>query len=384
MIYRTSEEEINFYREAEGMNQSLLKLLTKGVSYFNENLTEEQSELYFEEKEHFLIGSAVDCKLTEGDEVFNARYYSTDDSKKPSDTIMSIIRMVFDDYKANYSNGDFFCTDLAHDELYEAIISSIEFHQYQPKWGIPAKYKKVITDGSAYWNELVLSQGKTILSSDQYNLVNNIVDNLLHHPHTARIFSLAVDSYDYDIVYQFPIFFEYNGVLCKGLLDMVFIDHINKTIAPVDLKTLFDYTVNFPATVRKRRYDFQASFYTEGIKLNKPQLEVIINRPIGDYTFKPFTFIIESTKKPGNPLVFVCDDELIDIGKYGFNELHYYTIDTTTSNTQSVYSKPHMGFDQAIELYKWHLENGFSKDRVVAENNGVLEFGWYDIKKVGR
>lgn len=381
MIYRTSEEEIASYREAPGINQSLLKLLCKGVAFFNENLTEEQSDLYFEEKEHFIIGSAVDCKLTEGDEVFFNRYHIADANKKPSDTIMSIVKMVFDDYKANFSEGDFFCDSLSHDELTEHIYAAIEYHQYQPKWGVPAKYNKVIADGSSYWDELVLSQDKQILSSDQYALISTIVESLKNHPHTARIFSAAIDSEDYDIVYQFPIYFEYKGVECKGLLDMVFIDHKNKTIAPIDLKTLFDYTINFPATVRKRRYDFQASYYTEGIRLNKTQLATKINKHLIDYTFRPFTFIIESTKRPGNPLVFVCNQELLTVGKYGINELHYYNIDVANIFKQGAYLKSNMGFDQAIELYKWHLENGFERDRVVAINNGVLKFGWHDIIK---
>jgi len=380
MIYRTSEEEIASYKEAPGINQSLLKLLTKGVAFFNENLTEEQSDLYFEEKEHFIIGSAVDCKLTEGEDVFFERYHIADANAKPSDTIMSIVKMIFDNYTENYP-GRSVPMELNDADLQEAVAEGIEYHQYQPRWGAEAKYNKVVADGNPYWGELVISRGKQILSADQYALISTIVESLKTHPHTARIFSIAIDSEDYDIVYQFPIFFEYNGVQCKGLLDMVFIDHKNKTIAPIDLKTLFDSTINFPAAVRKRRYDFQASYYTEGIRLNKSQLATKINKHLIDYTFRPFTFIIESTKRPGNPLVFVCNKELLTVGKYGINELHYYNIDVANVFKQGAYLKSNMGFDQAIELYKWHLENGFDRDRVVAIHNGVLNFGWHDIIK---
>jgi len=48
----------------------------------------------------------------------------------------------------------------------------------------------------------------------------------------------------------------------KGLLDLVVIDHTNKTIQPIDLK-MTEYTNSFNVAVVKNRYDIQAALYTD-------------------------------------------------------------------------------------------------------------------------
>ena len=71
-----------------------------------------------------------------------------------------------------------------------------------------------------------------------------------------------------------------------------------------------DQTIYFPKSLRQRRYDIQAAFYTEALK-SKKEYET--------YKILPFKFIVESTTNPGNPLVFTCNQELLEIGKSGRN-----------------------------------------------------------------
>lgn len=100
---------------------------------------------------------------------------------------------------------------------------------------------------------------------------------------------------------------------------------------------------------------------------------------------KPFTFIVESTKKPGNPLLFVCSNELLHIGKHGFNMIDMYTT-KYPKHLVDGYEKPDinfieiLGFDQAIDLYIWHSQHGFDTDKIVKESNGVIKIDWHGIK----
>ena len=137
---------------------------------------------------------------------------------------------------------------------------------------------------------------------------------------------------------------------------MVIVNHRNKTIQPIDIKTMGDYTINFPTSFFRRRYDIQAAFYTEAIMSSDRLNEY------SKYTILPFKFIVESTIDIGKPLVFTCSDDILDRGKYG----------TPIEKINKHILRGKDGFVQALKLYKWHLENGFEEDKVVVENEGNL------------
>lgn len=363
MIHYSSPEQIRAYEVAEGINQSLLKLLCKGVDYFNENLTEEQASLYFEEKEHFIIGTGVDCKITNQLEVFNQSYYVSE-GNKPGDTIMSIVKKIYDDCTVAPSHDS-----LLSEDMRQSILDSVLYHNYQKLWKEDTKIDKIRSEGHTYWKELIDSQGKKILSIDQSKLINEITESLLTKTPLYEILKRANSlSEDIDVYYQFPVFFIYEGVQCKGLLDAVIVDHKKRTIRPLDIKTLHDYTINFPSAVRKRRYDFQAAFYTKGLSESLSSLSTVLGIDVTDYIILPFTFAVESTKRVGNPLLWVCTDRILSIGTYGCIEDH----PIRSRGVEGYYSNVTLGYSQAIDLYKFHSENGFDKDRIVKENKGVL------------
>ena len=65
-------------------------------------------------------------------------------------------------------------------------------------------------------------------------------------------------------------------------------------------------------------------------------------------------------------MVFTCTEELLlKKGKFGIPDRKIGDIVIRGSK----------GFHQAIEVYKWHLQNGFEVDRVVSINDGNLLLG---------
>jgi hypothetical protein len=91
MIRYGNPQEVEEYFADGSVNQSYLKNLIKGVDH----LGKDEKTMYYEEKGHFIIGSAVDVWLTQGVANYNAQYFTAGE-KKPSPTMMSITQMIFD------------------------------------------------------------------------------------------------------------------------------------------------------------------------------------------------------------------------------------------------------------------------------------------------
>jgi len=343
---------ITEYFEDSSVSQSQLKLLLSGSPRLFNNIRE--PELYFEEKKHFTIGSAVDCLLTQSNEEFRRQYHVTELENKPTDIMMSIINRVFDSLPPGRYHP------ITSIEYKQAIIDSIHEHDYRRTWSDDVRYSKVC-EHYEYWDELRNSQGKIILSNDEYSIISQIVMSLRTSEYTSEYFQ---EGNDIEVMYQVPIYWEYDGVRCKALLDMVRIDHKAKTIQPIDIKTLGDYTINFPKSVRQRRYDIQAAFYSEACVTLKNTLN------LWEYKILPFKFLVESTIEPGTPLVFTCDYDLYKTGRYGSPEVEVSGV---------VIRQEIFGFEHLIRLYKYHQSNGFEKDKRVVDNNHHFFINWNGI-----
>src|SRR5690606_40380902 len=94
---------------------------------------------------------------------------------------------------------------------------------------------------------LVKTEGKTLLTSEEYNIVKNKGEQVRNCTHTREYFNSEYqNSEEKEYHYQFPIVFRCGKRECKGLLDLLVIDHKNKTIQIVDLKTTGKSNLSFP------------------------------------------------------------------------------------------------------------------------------------------
>ena len=348
------------YRAHPAISQSQLKLLLgPDPSLFN---TVREPELYFEEKKHFIIGDAVDCQLTRSVEEFNNKFHISNLQNKPSDTIKSIVNQVYDHVKEIHGREV-----QTIDRYSNAILDSCNDHEYQSRWNDQTRINKVV-ECWEYWEDLKLAEGKTVLSSEENDLISQIVMSIRTSPNTSKYFQT---SKDVEVLYQLAIYFPCQGVDCKALLDMVVINHKEKTIQPIDIKTMGDQSIYFPKSLRQRRYDIQAAFYTEALKSKKVY---------DTYEILPFKFIVESTVKPGNPLVFKCDKTLLEIGKLGRSAIRLSGVsETRLVDTYYGRIEPIKGFIELLEDYKWYMEHGFETPRVIVAREGELDINWNGI-----
>lgn len=356
------------YYTNPAISQSQLKLLLgPDPSIFN---TIQEPDLYFEEKKHFIIGDGVDIQLTRPIEEFNQKFHISNLQNKPSDTIKSIVNQVYDHVKEIYPNIE------TIQNYNNAILDSCNDHNYQPNWKDSTRVAKVV-EAWEYWEDLKQAEGKVVLSQEENDLISQIVMSIRTNPTTSKYFET---SKDVEILDQLAIYFSYYGIDCKALLDRVIVNHKNKTIQPIDFKTMGDQTIYFPKSLRQRRYDIQAAFYTEALYYFKERDD----KTLQDYKILPFKFIVESTVNPGNPLVFTCSNELLRIGQYGAPKTNIYgKISSPGYDHMSEYksmSTPEIkGFHQLIEDYKWYMEKDFETKREIVESQGEFQLDWNGI-----
>lgn len=403
MIYRHTDQDIDSYFRNESLNQSSIKtLINEGLEKYIECRDElkMQEELYYSEKEHFIIGSAVDCWLTQGKEAFDSKYAYSKLVNKPSEKPMSIINMVFDKVSDMVSNAVGLSIDPDLSAYKRQIYDACNEHQYYMNRKIPSdkpvklekfdtltgevvKLKKGevppmgddprsweedkrwrdIVDaagiGQQYWEELLDSVGKQLLSQRQAELISTIVSSFVSHRHTANLFK---DADNMDIIYQMPLYFSVQSnitnkeIACKALPDMIVVRHNEQKIYHIDIKTMGDYILNFKDQFRIRRYDLQGSFYNTAIWHNKKAIGDLIGKNIENYAMADPAFIVESTKKPGTPMVYVMTAES----------------NLQASQGDSRYLK---GWNQGIGIYSLWKECNFSIEERFKETNGIL---WID------
>lgn len=350
------------YYSNPGISQSKLKLLLgPNPNIFN---TVQEPELYFEEKKHFVLGDAVDCQLTRPPEEFSRKFHVSRVANKPSDTIKSIVNEVYDRVKIIESIEIGSITD--HPTM---ILISCNNHEYQMRWNESTRINKVC-EAWEYWEDLKQAEGKQVLSEEEDSLISQIVMSIRTSPNTSKYFQV---SKDVEVLYQLAIYFPCQGLDCKALLDMVVINHKEKTIQPIDIKTMGDQTIYFPKSLRQRRYDIQAAFYTQAIL----QWCIMQDKYL-DYKILNFKFIVESTVNPGTPLVFTCSNELLAIGREG--RVQEYTRIFNTFSHRHERLPEIKGYTQLLEDYKWYMENEF-KNRQIVESQGELEIDWNGIIK---
>ena len=345
-----------YYNDSR-LSQSKLKLLLgNNPNLFN---TVAEPKLYFEEKKYFLIGDGVDCQLTRPITEYAEKFHVSNVENKPSDTIKSIVNQVFDETKRLNilieNVGDM-------RNYFPYIIDACNDHNYQSNWKEETRISKIL-EAHEYWEDLKAGEGKTILSAEEDSLISQIVMSIKTNEVTRPYFEHKEGE---EIMYQVPIFFTINEVDCKGLLDMIRINHITKVIEPIDIKTLGDNTMNFPKALRQRRYDIQGAFYTEGLRQTYP-----------GYTILPFKFIVESTINPGTPLVYTMDTQLLETGKYGRSGIKLKGI-SQDSLMQVYYGRIEniKGYLQLIEEYKWYVENGFDRHIKIVDAQGEFSVNW--------
>jgi len=306
----------NEYLQNKGLNQSLLKKLLYSPQLFLKRLQEQEgSEIPDDDEpsENIMIGDACDLILTQGEDKFYEQFVVTD-LVKPTGQVGDYAWHLF-------TTGS---PELAYAKTGAKISHDV----------LKVKFQK---DGQDYYEFLCNNRGKKVLTSEQFIKVQSVVDSLRYNDFVKHYFSQPEDT---ENLYQVELNFTYDGEACKGLMDLVHINHKKKLIFPVDLKVTESPTDNWEWIFWKMGYYFQASFYSYGLHESPP--EKIKDLQEKGYSIAPFSFVVESFKYPGSPVEYICDSTILLMGEQGgYRGEKYYE-----------------GFAEAIKRFKWHTQEG--------------------------
>jgi len=365
MIYRTTQEVVNnYFNDTDHVSQSNLKQLLKGVNAYLKT-SESEKKLYYTEKGHYIIGSGVDTILSMGNNEFDNQYHIVSDDTKPGDKSLSLIKYLFDTHTEQMSPqaiNDFSMSVISNDD----IIAACKVNEFQSRYKDPALLKAVYKYED-YFNELCISHGKQIITFEDKNQIDRIVDSF----ETSKWAHLFDDSLanvtNIDLYFQLPIYGKISNVKVKGLLDLVIVDHSKKLISIIDFKTTGEPVIKFKYSAKSYRYDFQAAWYTKLLTIwlqTRPEL--------AGYKFGGFSFLVESSIFINGTVMQKASAEFLKRGKYGTPEVLAFEYEDTIPIRPVKVREATYGWTTALQLYKWHVEHGFDQDKEVIENNNIL------------
>ena len=309
------------YKSMKGINQSSLKEILKSPGAYQKALEKSEST-----EKHFLLGSLVDEMLLEEDPEYIDKHYYRAGELSVSDAIKDIVKYVFD--KASLDSSSSF------ELLDDYILEGCNIYNWNSKWGDAAKLKNVKAQGTAYFNLLKESQGKTIITEAEYLQAMTAKMSILQDPYIKKFF---IENENQSVLKKHVLTFEYRNNSCKGEVDLIVIDRKHKIIHPFDVKTISMATNYFPINFWKFRYDFQAAFYTEGIRRSESLQKYIKD----GYSVGYFKFIVVDLNATSYPLIYKMTSEVLNIGIYG----------GTLKNGKEI-----EGVKQAFDRLNFHLE----------------------------
>ena len=238
------------------------------------------------------FGSAVDSIITGGQEEFDERFMVAEFPSIP-DSIVKIIKSLYKQYAGTYRS--------LLNIPYNSIIRETEDQNYQMNWKPETRAKVIKEKGTDYYNLLFVAGDRCIIDTQTYQDVCNAVRALKESKSTQ--FYFAEDNpFEPDIerFYQLKFKGEFNGVKYRNMADLVIVNHKEKWVKPVDLKTSSHTEWDFYKSFIEWNYQIQARLYWAIIRQNMDKDEYFKDFKLLDYDF------IVVNRRTLTPLVWTC------------------------------------------------------------------------------
>lgn len=238
------------------------------------------------------FGASVDALITGGQEEFGERFMVAEFPSTP-DSITKIVKSLFSQYGDSYRSLITIPDD--------AIIKETEYQSYQMNWKPETRAKVIKEKGADYYNLLFIAGNRTILDTTTYQDVCNAV-RALKESESTKFYFAEDNPFEPDIerLYQLKFKGEFNGVKYRNMADLIIVNHKEKWVKPVDLKTSSHTEWDFYKSFVDWRYDIQARLYWAIIRQNMDKDEYFKDFKLLDYDF------IVVNRRTLTPLVWTC------------------------------------------------------------------------------
>jgi len=193
----------------------------------------------------------------------------------------------------------------------------------------------------------VLKQGdKELISTEVYTQAEDLAHLIKTHRYTKKYFS---DRYQREYSFLFNITIK--GVMYRGEIDYIAIDHKAKTVQIIDFKTGSDPAIDFSRIFISYRYYIQEAVYMKAFRF------ICKHFNLKGYNLLPFKFIYISRSEK-TPVSYTVTK------KWHLAALNGFT--TTTGYT-------YRGLYELIDDIKWHFNNKqFVIPRYIYEAGGTM------------
>lgn len=218
------------------------------------------------------FGSAVDAIITGGTEEFNSRFIVLD-LPKVSDEVKAILKELSNTGKKSLND----ITD-------DVILSVVDSRNYHSNWKPETRVKVIREQGTDYYRFFNISKDKTLLSQEEYNDVINAVKALKNSDQTSVYFN-DCGTTNIERLYQLKFKAVLKGVPYRIMADEIIVDHTNKKIYPIDLKTSSHFEWDFMESFTQWSYMIQARLYYRVIKANLENDAYFQDFEVDDYRF---------------------------------------------------------------------------------------------------
>lgn len=218
------------------------------------------------------FGSLFDTMMTRGKEETFKRYVVTD-TPVPTPAKKAVIDCIITKTAVPFPE--------IQDNIYAAAFEECA---YQSKWSLEAKIKSLQDCAEYYTNRI---SGKEVVSTEEFNEAKEMMDNIHNDPYLSEIFSIksrAGKEYLYQLQLVSDIDINGKSYPVKCMFDLLIVNHNDKTLQPVDLKTSYMPGFDFADHFVKMRYDLEAQVYTAVLQ------EKIKGTEYETYTILPYLF----------------------------------------------------------------------------------------------
>jgi len=332
-----------------------------------------------DENPAFLLGDLLDTLISQP-HLLESRYFIANFEKLPSETECKIIECVYREIKKVNEEIDWLAESLP--EVKDKLIFNLGDHRdlilyccnsekWQSTWKDDTRVNKIIEKGTDYFDILAEANDRKIISSHLNMQALELVEILKKNKWTK---DYLVESEGNELHFQLEIFAEYDYCIdsidtvlsehrkipIKGAIDILRINHKEKTIQIVDVKKAFS-SHQFIENVRKFGYIEQLSFYKYLLKFwvkENPQFK--------DYIIiSPINIVIDIADKI--PYCYSYTDLDFAIAQYGNKDILHKIF-----NYELVPIKIKKGWEQLLQDICWHyVTNNWAAPRTMLEN-GII------------
>lgn len=229
------------------------------------------------------FGSIVDCLITGSAEELEERFLVADFPNIP-DSQIAVLKKLFKNLEGSHRS-------LPLEKIPDnAILTATLNCQFQQNWKPETRVRIIKENGSEYWDLLNLAGEKTVVSQKVYDDAVACAEVLRNSEATRKYFE-PDNPFDNSVEHFYQLKFkgEYEGIPVRCMMDLVIVLHGNKMIIPVDLKTSYKNTWDFPKSFKEWRYYHQAGLYHYILEQNIRKDEYF-----KDFKIAPYRFVVVS------------------------------------------------------------------------------------------